>query len=131
MQTPIERIRISTIAEEQLNKLKRTTGIKQWNILCRWALCRSLAEPTIPSKITIQTNSNIEIVWSVFAGNMSDLLLIALKQRCKNDGFLVNNDLLREQLLLHLHRGISYLAGDSNLNNIEDLIRSTTIGFTE
>ena len=29
---------------------------------------------------------------------------------------------LKEQFTLHLDRGIGYLAGDSNLENIEDLI---------
>ena len=44
MDNPIERVRISQTAEDRLVKLKRSTKIKQWNILCRWAFCRSLAE---------------------------------------------------------------------------------------
>ena len=52
MNNPVERVRLSKSAEDQLNKLKRSTKIKQWNILCRWALCRSLAEPSIPSPCT-------------------------------------------------------------------------------
>ena len=40
-------------AKEQLIRLKTRTGIPQWNILCRWAFCLSLAEPTPPTPIEI------------------------------------------------------------------------------
>ncbi len=122
METPIKQVRISKKAKDQLIKLKRITKIENWNILCRWALCLSLAEPTIPSPIPIKTTDGIEIAWDVFGGEMATLLLIALKQRCHQDGLGTENKIIKEQFTLHLHRGIGYLAGDSNLNNIEDLI---------
>ncbi len=122
MEAPIERIRLSQTAKEQLIKLKRITKIAQWNILCRWAFCRSLAEPTIPSPVPIPDSSNVEMTWRVFGGEMSDILLIALKQRCHNDGLGTERETLATQFRLHLHRGIAYLAGDPNLKKIEDLI---------
>ncbi len=124
MDNPIERVRISSVAEEQLIKLKRITKIKQWNTLCRWALCRSLAESSVPSPVPIKTNSNVEIAWNVFGGEMADILLIALKQRCYQDGLGTDSDTLKQQFTLHLHRGIGYLAGDSNIEQIEDLVES-------
>lgn len=122
MDIPIERIRISSTAEEQLNKLKRITKLKQWNILCRWALCRSLAEPSIPSPVPIKTDSKVEMTWNVFGGEIADVLLLALKQRCHQDGLETDGDTLKQQFILHLHRGIGYLAGDENLKNTEDLV---------
>lgn len=122
MDNPLERVRISKTAEDQLVKLKRSTKIKQWNILCRWALCRSLAEPSIPSPVPIKTNSNVEIAWNVFGGEIADILLIALKQRCYQDGLGTDKDTLKEQFTLHLHRGIGYLAGDNQIEQIEDLV---------
>lgn len=122
MEAPIERIKISQTAKEQLIKLKRITKIDQWNILCRWALCRSLAEPTPPSPIPIKLDSNVEIAWQVFAGEMADALILSLKQRCYHDGLSTEKETLSQQLILHLHRGIAYLAGDPNLKKIEDLI---------
>jgi DNA sulfur modification protein DndE len=86
MESPIDRIKLSQTAKDQLLKLRRHTKIDQWNILCRWAFCRSLAEPTIPSPVPIPADSNVELTWKVFGGEMSDILLIALKQRCHNDG---------------------------------------------
>ncbi|MGB7443009.1 MAG: DNA sulfur modification protein DndE [Coleofasciculaceae cyanobacterium] len=122
MEPPCDRIKLSQSAKEQLIKLKRYTKIDQWNILCRWAFCRSLAEPTIPSPVPIPTDSNVELTWRTFGGEMSDILLIALKQRCHNDGLDCNQETLAIQFQLHLHRGIGYLAGDPNLKKIKNLI---------
>ena len=44
----IETVRIDEQGREQLIRLKRYTGVEFWNVLCRWALCVSLAEPTKP-----------------------------------------------------------------------------------
>lgn len=123
MEPPIDRIKLSQSAKDQLIKLKRVTKIDQWNILCRWALCRSLAEPTPPSPVPIPADSNLEMTWQVFGGNIADLLLIALKQRCHNDGIPTDKDTLATQFRLHLHRGIGYLAGDPSIKKIEDLIQ--------
>lgn len=121
MDNLIERVRISLTAEEQLVRLKRSTKIKQWNVLCRWAFCRSLAEPSIPSPVPIKTDSKVEIAWNVFGGETADILLIALKQRCYQDGLGTDKDTLKQQFTLHLHRGIGYLAGDNKIKQIEDL----------
>lgn len=123
MEPPINTIKLSQSAKDQLLKLRRFTKIDQWNILCRWAFCRSLAEPSIPSPVPIPTDSNVEMTWRVFGGEMSDTLLIALKQRCHNDGLGTDKETLANQFRLHLHRGIGYLAGDPNIKKIEDLIQ--------
>ena len=125
MEAPIDRIRLSQSAKDQLIKLKRYTKIEQWNILCRWAFCRSLAEPSIPSPVPIPADSNVELTWRVFGGDIADLLLIALKQRCYNDGLGTEPETLAHQFRLHLHRGIGYLAGDPHLKKIEDLVTVT------
>jgi len=122
MEAPIERIKLSQTARDQLIKLKRITKIDQWNILCRWALCRSLAEPNPPSLVPIPADSNVEMTWKVFGGDIADLLAIALKQRCHNDGLGTDKETLAIQFRLHLHRGIGYLAGDPNIRKLEDLV---------
>jgi DNA sulfur modification protein DndE len=122
MENPIKQFTISETAKEQLIKLKRNTKIEQWNILCRWAFCRSLAEPTTPAAIPVSKNSNVELTWEVFGGEIADILLIALKQRCYQDGLTIDGETLKQQFRLHLHRGIGYLAGDANLKNIQDLV---------
>jgi len=122
MESPIDRIKLSQSAKDQLIKLKRITKIQHWNILCRWAFCCSLAETSIPSPIPIPADSNVEMSWQTFGGDLADILLLALKQRCHQDGLGADNDALAAQFRLHLHRGIGYLAGDSNLKTIEDFV---------
>ncbi|MEY3866391.1 MAG: DNA sulfur modification protein DndE [Microcoleaceae cyanobacterium] len=126
MEPPVDRVRLSQTAKEQLSKLKRVTKIEQWNILCRWALCRSLAESSIPSPVPIPSDSNVELTWNVLGGEISDILVIALKQRCYQDGLGTEKETLATQFRLHLHRGIGYLAGDLNIKKIEDLIAIAT-----
>ena len=50
----IKQVRLSQQAKDQLSRLKGKTGIKNWNILCRWALCYSLSEKTLPTDIPIE-----------------------------------------------------------------------------
>jgi DNA sulfur modification protein DndE len=128
MQPPVDRIRLSQSAKDQLIKLKRVTKIPNWNVLCRWALCRSLMEPSIPSPVPIPADSSVEMTWQVFGGPIADQLLVALKQRCYQDGLSTDSETLATQLRLHLHRGIGYLAGDPNLKSIDDLVSSGMLG---
>ena len=128
MQVPLERIKLSQSAKDQLIKLKRVTKIPTWNVLCRWALCRSLAEPSIPSPVPIPADSNVEMSWQTFGGPIADQLLIALKQRCHKDELGTDPETLATQLRLHLHRGIGYLAGDLNLKGIDDLCQLSVSG---
>lgn len=121
MEPPVQRIQLSQTAKDQLIKLKRITKIDQWNILCRWALCRSLAEDHPPADVPILTDSNVEMNWQTFGGEMSDILLLALTQWCIEQNIPTDKENLAHQLKLHLHRGIGYLAGNPNLKTIEDL----------
>lgn len=118
----VEHVRLSKTARDQLVTLKRRTGIGQWNVLCRWALCRSLAEPSLPPAARIVTDSNVEMTWKVFAGAHGDVLWAALRVRCHNDGLGLDDETLATQFRLHLHRGIGYLIGDTRSSDIEGLV---------
>lgn len=122
----IEHIRLSTQAREQLIRLKRHTGIEHWNVLCRWAFCRSLAEPSAPPPAKIPADSNVEMSWRVFGGRYADLYMALLKQRCVRDEVGLNDDEIAMQFRLHLHRGIAYLANDKELRDVAALMRTAT-----
>ena len=80
----VKQIRVSQQAKDQLARLKAKTGIKNWNILCRWALAYSLAEKTIPTDITIANDSNLEMSWLTFGGDyyeIYDALMTCLNWR--------------------------------------------------
>ncbi len=112
---PVEHIRVSKQAREQLIRLKRYTGIEHWNVLCRWAFCRSLAEPSVPPPAKIPADSNVELSWRVFGGRHHELYMALLKERCLRDGLGVEDDVVALQFRLHLHRGIAYLASDRRI----------------
>lgn len=118
----IEHIRLSQQAKDQLIKLKRVTGIEHWNILCRWALCTSLAEQSVPPASKIPADSNVEMSWKVFGGRYADLYLALMKERCVQDGLGSDPETVAQQFRLHLHRGISYLAGNKEMRKIDGLV---------
>jgi len=118
----IEHIRLSQQAKDQLIKLKRVTGIEHWNVLCRWALCLSLSEQSVPPQSKIPADSNVEMSWKVFGGRYADLYMALMRERCVRDGLGTDADTVAQQFRLHLHRGISYLAGNRNLRSIDDLV---------
>jgi len=107
----IENVRISEKAKNQLITLKRRTGIQNWNVLCRWALCLSLKEKSPPPIENITTDSSVEMSWKTFAGSDENLYLSLLIHRARIEGVKVDKLNLNNYFKLHLHRGISYLNG--------------------
>ena len=69
----IKQVRVSQQAKDQLSRLKAKTGIKNWNILCRWALSYSFSENTIPTDIPIVADSNLEMSWYTFGGEYYEI----------------------------------------------------------
>lgn len=118
----IKQIRLSSQARDQLIRLKSKTGIGNWNVLCRWALCVSLKEPSVPTQVDIPADSNVEMSWQVFGGEHQELYLALIKQRCVQDEFELNAATITKQFRLHLHRGISYLATPNQIKSIHDLV---------
>ncbi|MBL0662630.1 DNA sulfur modification protein DndE [Aeromonas caviae] len=117
----IDNIRLSEKAKQQLIIIKRKTGIENWNVLCRWALCLSLAEESIPPFEDIQTDSSVEMSWKIFAGEQSEILQSILLQRYHSYDSIINLP-FGIFFKLHIHRGISYLSSkaisiDSIVNN--------------
>jgi DNA sulfur modification protein DndE len=117
----LEHIRLTQSARDQLITLKRRTGISQWNVLCRWAFCRSLAESAVPPSVKLVLDSNVEMTWRVFAGDHGDELWALLRYRCHRDGLPLDDETLAQQFRLHLHRGVGYLVGDPRVTDIAGL----------
>lgn len=124
MNAPLDYIRISQQAKDQLTKLKRMTGVEHWNVLCRWAFCASLAEPTVPAAAKIPADSNLEMTWKVFAGPYQDILMGLLIERCHRDQLGTTPDVITTQFRLHLHRGIGYLAANKRIRDIGSLVET-------
>ena len=118
----LDTIRLSQRAKDQLTRVKRDTGIKNWNVLSRWALCLSLAESSPPALARIPSDSSVEMTWKVFGGADADIYHALIVQRCMIDGLGADAETVEQQLRLHLHRGIGYLFGATSLKSLEGLL---------
>jgi DNA sulfur modification protein DndE len=119
---PPDRIAVSKRARHQLVALKRRTKIGQWNVLCRWALCRSLAVANTIADTKDTADIGVQMSWATFAGDLGEEYWAAVKQRCFRDGLDPTDEAVVEnQFKLHLHRGIGYLS-DLKLESIGDLL---------
>ncbi len=118
----IEHIKLSEQAKDQLVKLKRWTGIKNWNVLCRWGFCVSLREPTAPQIAKIPADSSVEMTWKVFGGVHADIYWALLVDRCRRDGIETTPENLNLVFRQHVHRGIAYLAADRSIRSIAHLV---------
>ncbi len=119
-------VRVNQQAKDQLIKLKRITGIKQWNVLCRWALCASLADASPPLVRNIRADSNVEMSWRTFAGPLDAAFVALLRHRMAtaDEGFAD----VADALTAHLHRGIGHLAGTLQMG--EDITALSRLAVT-
>lgn len=118
----IKQIRLSNASKDKLSRLKGKTGIQNWNTLCRWAFCYSLSEGTIPTDISIESDSNVEMSWYTFAGEFHEIYEALIKEWCIEKGLGSNEDTIAKYFKLHLERGIGYLAGTNFIKNLDSLL---------
>ncbi len=119
----IETIRLSEKEKKQLITLKRRTGIENWNTLCRWAFCLSMAEPSRPPAESLPSDSPVEMSWKVFGGSYSDAYLALLRQRAKKDDVDLESSGELNYLRTHINRGLSFLCNTSGVKNIIGLMK--------
>lgn len=123
MKPPADPVRISQLGREQLIKLKRQTGIANWNILCRWAVCCSLREKSAPPQAIPGGEGGVEMTWKVFAGEQADTIASLIYLRASSDGFSNDSDGSSQCLRAHLHRGLGYLASESGYPGITGFVQ--------
>jgi DNA sulfur modification protein DndE len=118
----IKTIRLVETDRDLLVRLKRSTGVKGFNILCRWAFCMSLADRNPTSVDPIGALSNLEIDWDVFAGGHQEVYWALLVQRVHEDGLPGDNESLVREFNRHLHRGIGLLANLAQKPSIRSIV---------
>lgn len=123
---PVETVRLDQRGKTQLVTLKRRTGLKNWNVLCRWALCASLAEASRPAAQDAGEMSNVEMTWHTFAGRSGDLYTALVAARCQRDGLGTDRETLAEQFRLHLQRGLTFLVGNDDTRTLAGLASLST-----
>ena len=106
-----------------MSRLKGKTGIKNWNILCRWALCYSLSEKTLPTDIPIVADSNLEMSWFTFGGEYYEIYEALVKAWCIKMNLSTDDDTVAKYFRLNLERGIAHLCGTGFIKKMEDLAK--------
>lgn len=119
-----KQFKLSQPEKEKLIRIKSKTGIQNWNILCRWALCWSLNEATIPGGIDPLSDSNVEMTWMTFAGEYHEIYEEMIRVRCLKDGLGDDSDTLLKYFRLHLNRGINHYSSRDVLKSIHDLLNT-------
>ena len=114
----VKQIKLSEKDKERLSRLKGKTGISNWNVLCRWALCYSLSEPSVPFDQNYVADSNVEMSWSTFGGEYEELYELLIRERCLMDGLGTKPETLVKYFKLHLTRGIANV-----IRSIDDLMK--------
>ena len=124
----VKQVRISRQSQDRLSRLKGKTGIKNWNVLARWAFCYSLKEGSVPTDIEIDHEGGVEMAWHTFAGDAGSVYEMLLSNWCADNNLGKDPDTLAKYFTLHLERGIGYLSGTNFIKSIDDLLR---LGFGE
>lgn len=109
-------VRISARGREILIKLKRYTGIGQWNTLCRVAYCYSLAIGTEPTQSPEKGDVALEIEWPTFANAMKTELAALTVARASAAS--VSEQEIAKYVRSHLERGLSAI---QNVRSVVEL----------
>jgi DNA sulfur modification protein DndE len=115
-------IRVVETDKDLLSRLKRHTGVKGYNTLCRWGYCMSLADPNPTSVDPLGAASSLEIDWEVFAGAYKDVYWALLVQRVSEDGLDRDDATLHREFYRHLHRGLGQLANVAQRPTSRDIL---------
>lgn len=121
----IRQIRLSEEAKKRLSRLKGKTGIRNWNVLCRWAFCYSIREDTVPCDDGPRSDSNLEMSWTTFGGEYAPVYEILILAWCLEKQLPTDDETLAKYFRLHLERGIAHLAGTNTLESLEGLLSLT------
>lgn len=117
---PPASVKLSKQTKDHIAQLKRRTGIKHMNVLCRWALCRSLAEHVPPGEQPRDTATDIE--WKIFAGTLGDVWWLCLLQDAwERTGLWLTQEEAEGLLRNHISRGMAYLIGDQRIRDVSAL----------
>lgn len=123
----LDTVRVTESDSDLLVRLKRSTGIRNWNVLCRWGFCLSLRDPDRPHVDPRGAWSSIEMTWKVFGGPYSSIYWAALQQRyfedCRGNNAQMSDEGLEQEFYRHLHRGIGHLANIAQRPTLDDIMQ--------
>lgn len=121
----VDIIRLSQKAKDQLVWLKRQTGIKNWNVLCRWAFCLSLSDESSIANVDNTSDSNLEMTWKTFAGKYGEIYIALLEMWVHKSG-ATSQENMTDMVRKHIHRGTQRLMAEKDQSILGILAKVAT-----
>ena len=122
MDVKIETLRTTTNIKNLLTRIKGVTGIQYWNVICRWGLCLSIKQSTLPRLIQEKLDG-IEIDYDVFVGKNKTIYTQLLINDLQKHKIEINKENLYKYLYAHVNRGVSIIY-NYKMKSISDLYGS-------
>ncbi|ONH49550.1 hypothetical protein CcI49_08780 [Frankia sp. CcI49] len=120
---PPDAVRFGADIRDAIMTLVRRTGVRHRNVLLRWALCRSLAEPSRPPSLPEWTEKPVDIAWRLVSGQLGELPWLLLVARLREDNLPWDQQTATDELHRHIARGLLYLAGDREIKDSTSLAK--------
>ena len=122
MDVKIETLRTTTNVKNLLTRIKAFTGIQYWNVICRWGLCLSIKQSTLPRLIEEKLDG-IEIDYDVFVGKNKTIYTQLLINDLQKHKIEITKENLYKYLYAHVNRGVSIIY-NYKMKSISDLYGS-------
>ena len=121
MDIKIEKLRTTSNIKNILTRLKSITGSQYWNVICRWGLCTSLKQSTLP-RLVEEKLDGVEIDYDIFVGKNKIIYTQLLLNNLKKHNVELTKDNTYKYLYAHVNRGVSILY-NYKMKTIKDLFR--------
>ena len=119
MDIKIEKLRTTSNIKNILTRLKSITGSQYWNVICRWGLCASLKQSTLP-RLVEEKLDGVEIDYDIFVGKNKIIYTQLLLNNLKKHNVELTKDNIYKYLYAHVNRGVSILY-NYKMKTIKDL----------
>ena len=120
MSIKLEALKTTTHIKNVLSSIKRVTGIEYWNVICRWALCISLKQKSLP-RLVEEKLDGVEIDYDVFVGKNNSIYTQLLINNLMKHNIEITKSNMYKYLYAHVNRGVSILY-NKKMKSIKDLI---------
>ena len=123
MDLTIDVLKTSTNLKNFLTRIKTNTGIANWNVICRWALCLSLKQTSLPREVDEKLDG-VEIDYDILVGKNKTIYTQLLINNLITHKVEINKKNLTKFLNAHVNRGANIIY-TNKLKDISGLFKLT------
>ena len=123
MDLTIDVLKTSTNLKNFLTRIKTNTGIANWNVICRWALCLSLKQTSLPREVDEKLDG-VEIDYDILVGKNKTIYTQLLINNLITHKVEINKRNLTKYLNAHVNRGANIIY-TNKLKDISGLYKLT------